>query len=842
MAIAFARVSIHTRSKGHSAVAASAYRSGLRLEDERTGEIHDYRNKGAADFSEVMLPSSASKRFLDRKTLWNEVERSETRKNSQLCKDVVLALPKELNLSEQEEISKQFAYYHFVQHGLACEIAIHDSKSDNPHAHILVTTRRLEGERFAKHKARDLNPEFAKGKVMGNDYWGEKWRGFQEDFFLEKGLDLNVDINHLIPEEHQGVIKREEHYIRGTNELIREERCHIALSDTDNLVNLISFKASVFDKRSLEKLISKTLLNDASSCSDVVKKVLSHKDVILLGRDNDGRLKYTTRNHYVQECRLLDDVSALSKRYQHQVEVVHGQTVATLRNEQKLALEHITNGSDISVLIGKPGTGKTYLMKILREVYEHNGFKLIGASTASKAAKGLEQESGITSHTIASLNYKLSKNYLQLQKNDVLVVDEAGMVDFSSLSPLIAEAKKANAKIILVGDPEQLKPIGKGDIFRGIAARTGYFSMEDIQRQRDLGDRQASLLLSKGEVNDALSHYKEKGALFFDRTQEETINKVIDLWQEDIKRHGIQSSALLSFTCKSVSELNKLAKERLQQLGIVKKESFDFQAETNKQTTFNEFEKRLETSLGYKERANKGAGNIELSIGDRVLFKKKSRELGVTNGDIGTIDTITKDKATVRLDSGEEVCIINGKYKQIDHAYALTVHKSQGMTVNNAHVFIDTSYWDKYLSYVSMTRHREKLHIYASKEAHQSLDELAKTLSRKPTKDNVIDWPLDYAIRYGFIPDSVVGKAINHIVGVGKKVRDRWNFIASYEGFLRGKISKVSISKQKELKARAKRHAFSQKKAHESAISPNLPLQNHKRGRSRAQKFRDFSY
>ena len=164
MAIAFARVSIHSRSKGHSAVAAASYRSGTELIDVRTGITHDFSNRKDVAWSAILLPKDADSAFDNREFLWNQVEAAEKRIDAQVCKDLVLALPKELDKTHQIELTKRFAQAHFVEKGLPADITIHDNGDGNPHAHILIPTRRLEKNRFSKHKARDLNPAFANGR------------------------------------------------------------------------------------------------------------------------------------------------------------------------------------------------------------------------------------------------------------------------------------------------------------------------------------------------------------------------------------------------------------------------------------------------------------------------------------------------------------------------------------------------------------------------------------------------------------------------------------------------------------------------------------------------------
>lgn len=186
MAIAFAQASIHSRAKGHSAIAASSYRSGAKLYDARTGITHDYSNRHDVIYSDILLPEGSPEAFSEREFLWNKAELAEKRCDAQVCKDIVLALPKELDLVQQIELARRFAQTHFVDKGIPADITIHDHHDGNPHAHILITTRRLEKTGFSKYKARDLNPAFAKGFIIEKDYWGEQWRDMQNEYFIEK--------------------------------------------------------------------------------------------------------------------------------------------------------------------------------------------------------------------------------------------------------------------------------------------------------------------------------------------------------------------------------------------------------------------------------------------------------------------------------------------------------------------------------------------------------------------------------------------------------------------------------------------------------------------------------
>lgn len=259
MPIAFARVAIHSRSHGHSSIAGAAYRAGQKLLDARTGEVHDYENREDVLYEKVMLPDGADTKFQDREILWNEVELAEKRKDAQVAKDVLLALPKEVNLEEQIELARNFAHTHFVSKGIAADIAIHNKQDGNPHAHIYITTRRIVGDRLDIKKARDLNPGFSRaGLVAEKDYWGEEWREFQNSHFQERGLELTVDENHIVSQVHEGRVRGEEaHYLKEENKLRREASVEIALNDPESLLNILATKKEVFSERDLANLIFK---------------------------------------------------------------------------------------------------------------------------------------------------------------------------------------------------------------------------------------------------------------------------------------------------------------------------------------------------------------------------------------------------------------------------------------------------------------------------------------------------------------------------------------------------------------------------------------------------------
>lgn len=144
MAIYHCSIKIIGRSDGKSTVASSAYRSGEKLTDDRTGLIHDFTKKRGVVFTEVSLPAHAPPEYADRNVLWNAVEKAEKKSNAQLAREIEVALPKELSRECQIEIVRRYVQENFVSVGMCADWALHDKGDGNPHAHIMLTMRGIK--------------------------------------------------------------------------------------------------------------------------------------------------------------------------------------------------------------------------------------------------------------------------------------------------------------------------------------------------------------------------------------------------------------------------------------------------------------------------------------------------------------------------------------------------------------------------------------------------------------------------------------------------------------------------------------------------------------------------
>jgi|GEM_PF-3410763 len=181
------------RSLGHSSVAAAAYRSGSRLVDERTGEVHDYARRGGVAHAEILLPEDAPDWMADRAQLWNHVEQSEKRKDAQLAREMDFGIPHQLNPDQRLDLVRNFLTETFVAEGMVADFAIHTpqkKKGDDPrnvHAHVLLSLRMAGKNGFYRTKTREWN---ARSML---DHWRAQWATYANRALEQAGHNVRLD-------------------------------------------------------------------------------------------------------------------------------------------------------------------------------------------------------------------------------------------------------------------------------------------------------------------------------------------------------------------------------------------------------------------------------------------------------------------------------------------------------------------------------------------------------------------------------------------------------------------------------------------------------------------------
>jgi len=450
----------------------------------------------------------------------------------------------------------------------------------------------------------------------------------------------------------------------------------------------------------------------------VMSAVRASPDFVALGKDGRGEERFTSRDMIETEQRLEHATVAMAERSRHGVgDLERGAALARaaqrgmiLSAEQHDAFEHVTEARDLGVVIGYAGTGKSAMLGVARDAWETAGYRVTGLALSGIAAENLESGSGIASRTIASLEHQWGQGREQLTRQDVLVVDEAGMIGTRQLERVVREAETRGAKLVLVGDPEQLQAIEAGAAFRSIAERHGGVEIMEVRRQREDWQRDATRALATGRTAEAIRSYEEAGHVHAAETREAARVDLIDRWDRARHEHPNETRMILTHTRDEVNELNALARDRLRQrheLGI---------------------EYRYETSRGERLFAQ----------GDRIMFLRNERSLGVKNGSLGVVESASPARMAVLMDDGRSVTFDVKDYADIDHGYAATIHKSQGVTVDRTHV-LATPGLDRHATYVALSRHRDSVELHYGRDDFADEQRLVRTLSRERAKDMVSD-------------------------------------------------------------------------------------------------------
>ncbi|EJT00813.1 AAA family ATPase, partial [Rhizobium sp. CCGE 510] len=321
----------------------------------------------------------------------------------------------------------------------------------------------------------------------------------------------------------------------------------------------------------------------------------------------------------------------------------------------KTAIGHVAGPARIAAIVGRAGAGKTTMMKAAREAWEAAGYRVVGGALAGKAAEGLEKEAGIQSRTLSSWELRWQRGRDGIDAKTVFVIDEAGMVASKQMAGFVEAAVRAGAKLVLVGDPDQLQPIEAGAAFRAIADRIGYAELETIYRQREDWMRAASLDLARGNVGAALARYQSHDRLHSSTLKAEAVEQLIGDWNREYD--PAKTTLMLAHLRRDVRLLNDMARAKLVERGLV-----------SEGRTFR-------TADGMRP----------FAAGDQIVFLKNDTALGVKNGMLGKVVEAAPNRVVVSVGEGQQkrhVAVEQRAYSNLDHGYATTIHKSQGATVD----------------------------------------------------------------------------------------------------------------------------------------------------------------
>lgn len=429
----------------------------------------------------------------------------------------------------------------------------------------------------------------------------------------------------------------------------------------------------------------------------------------------------------------------------------------TPNEEQTNAIHHIlTNKDRIVGVQGLAGTGKTYSFTLVKKMADVENIEVKGICFTGKASEGLQADSGIESTTIHSFLNKLEKDSGVRQqktategikqdwdlskvkptegKKQIWVIDEAGLVDNRMMNYLIEASIKADAKLVLTGDYQQLPPVGAGEPMKNLidnGMATAY--MEDIRRQKDLELLNAVKESVQGNTLNTYKILEKKNAYHEiqdkEKLQNEIIKKVTNIKQEDLKENLL----LVQTNADRKNYNNKIQKIFIEQ-GRLK--------------TGNTF--KVENSEGRQERRKIYEGDrIVLLANDSMCFKEIKGGLGYTktkvnNGTMGTVKRVANDKIVVSLDNGKMVYFNPERYKNFDLAYAVTNYKAQGMTVKNCIVDMTTKGKsnNRNALYVNISRAKFKAEVFTDnkKKLEKQTLNFAKKINSADFKEQIASY------------------------------------------------------------------------------------------------------
>lgn len=438
------------------------------------------------------------------------------------------------------------------------------------------------------------------------------------------------------------------------------------------------------------------------------------EEIVPVGERN-GEQRFSTLEMLRLERKLLANAQELNRR-SHRVRAQHTERALksrpTISREQREAFLHITQGRALSLVRGVAGSGKTFMLEAAREAWEAEGFTVIGAALAATAAKRLEEGSGIKSGSLHKLLFELQKGKQELTKNTVVVIDEAAMVGTRQLEELVARVRAAGAKLVLVGDDRQLQAIDAGAPFASMAKRFGAAEMDEIRRQKEKWARDAVHEFSRGDARAALRRFAERGLVKILDSKADMIRTLTKDYLAAAGEVGFVETLALTGTRAEARRLNK------------------------------------EIQLARRARGELGALRMELEgedfhVGDRVLFKRNSKKIGVLNGDRGEVVSMSVHGMTVRLDDGQRITIGEEAAELVKPqlGYASTTHSAQGATVDRAFVMAGGSMQDREATYVQASRARVETRIYADSltAGGEEFEELSRVMERSRAKDLATD-------------------------------------------------------------------------------------------------------
>lgn len=412
-------------------------------------------------------------------------------------------------------------------------------------------------------------------------------------------------------------------------------------------------------------------------------------------------------------------------------------------SQKEAILGAFENG--IEIITGGPGTGKTTIIKCIIEIYENNGMKVLLAAPTGRAAKRMTESTGREAKTIHRLlemgvsdneNSFFGRGEGEPLEGDVIIVDEASMIDIMLMNSLL-KAIKLGTRLIIVGDADQLPSVGPGNVLRDLidSEFIKVVRLKDIFRQ----GKESMIITNAHRINNGELPYlnKKGGDFFFDNREsnEEILETILDLVNRRLplfnsKWNKIRDFQVLSPTRKGILGVDNLNNE-LQ--SILNPPSKDKKERKFKDSVFREGDKVMQTKNNYSLKWNRING-----YGD-------NEGVGIFNGDMGFIESISEENRTVTVVFDDERRIVydNLYVEELELAYAITIHKSQGseFKVIITPAFMGSAFlMNRNILYTGITRAKELVVVVGNQRALKYMVDNTNSMERYSSlKERILD-------------------------------------------------------------------------------------------------------
>jgi ATP-dependent exoDNAse (exonuclease V) alpha subunit len=367
----------------------------------------------------------------------------------------------------------------------------------------------------------------------------------------------------------------------------------------------------------------------------------------------------------------------------------------------------LSSGAGVEVVVGAAGSGKTTALRVAAEAWRQAGIPVQGTALAAIAARVLQDSAGIPSRSLQRLLNQLDQPDQPHRSGDragallpaggVLVVDEAGMVGTRTLYRLLTLTAARHTTLVLVGDPRQLPEIDAGGLFATLAARLPASVLLANNRQRARWEQRALRELRDGDVLRALSAYGSNGRLRIEDGIGELTARLLEDYEQQLRTHRPERVLVIASSRGDARRLNAQLRQRLLADGHLGAEELRISLPDPRDGS-------LRGERGYR-------------VGEQVLVTTNDYPRGLLNGTRGTITTLHPDQlaVTVRLDDGRQLQLDHDYLRrgQLQHGYALTAHKAQGVTVDVSLLW-GTEALTRETGYVALSRGRQANYLYST--------------------------------------------------------------------------------------------------------------------------------